>query len=90
MLGMVKKALNYETQSNTLSHQNMHHDTRSPNQSLLVENADKMKFTNSINIEKEIAGHFPHRKLLHAFRKSRGQIHLEYGSQEEATEISDA
>ena len=89
MLGIVEKkrsyvsALNFETSSNVFSHQNVHRDIRSPNQSLLVENADKMEFTNTINIKKELARHFPNRKLLHAFRNSRGKIPLEFGSQEE-------
>ena len=93
MLGIVENkrsyasALNFGTSSNVFSHQNVH---RSANQILLVENADKMEFTNTINIKKELARHFPNRNLLHAFRNSRGKIPLEFGSQEEATETSDA
>ena len=42
---------------------------------------------NSMDIKKAFAKHFPNIKLIHAFRNSRGKIHLEFDSADTAVDI---
>ena len=42
---------------------------------------------NSMDIKKAFAKHFPNKKLIHAFRNSRGKIHLEFDSADTAADI---
>ena len=60
--------------------------SRSIEQILLVENSDS-GLANSMDIKKAIAKHFPIKKLIHAFRNSRGKIHLEFDSADTAADI---
>ena len=60
--------------------------SRSIEQILLVENSDS-GLANSMDIKKAFAKHFPSKKLIHAFRNSRGKIHLEFDSADTATDI---
>ena len=40
-----------------------------------------------MDIKKSFAKHFPIKKLIHAFRNSRGKIHLEFDSADTAADI---
>ena len=56
---------------------------------LLIENADP-SFVNSTNIKHSFSKAFPKKKLMYAFRTTRGHIHLEFASHEESKEIEEA
>ena len=44
-------------------------------------------FRNSVQIQKEFAKQFPLKRLIHAFNKTRGTVHLEFVSKEKAGEF---
>ena len=44
-------------------------------------------FRDSVQIKKEFAEPFPLKRLIHAFNTTRGNVHLEFLSEEEANEI---
>ena len=44
-------------------------------------------FRGSIRIKKEFAKHFPSKRSINAFNKTRGNVHLEFVSKEEADEV---
>ena len=55
-------------------------------QILLVENSGS-GLANSMDIKKAFVNYFPNKKLIHAFRNSRGKIHLEFDSADTAPDI---
>ena len=59
---------------------------RSIEQILFVENSDR-GLANRMDIKKAFAKHFPNKKLIHAFRNSRGKIHLEFDSPDTAADV---
>ena len=61
---------------------------RKPENILIVVNTKK--FTSSIQIKKEFAKHYPLKRLMYAFNTTRGNIHLEFASKEEADEVYDS
>ena len=44
-------------------------------------------FKDSVQIKKEIAKHFPLKRLIHAFKTTRGNVHLEFVSKQQADEV---
>ena len=56
---------------------------------LLIENADP-SFKNSTDIKRSFSKAFPRKKLMYAFRTTRGHIHLEFETHEESKEIEEA
>ena len=59
---------------------------RNIEQIFLVENSYS-GLANCIDIKKAYAKHFPNKKLIHAFRNSRGKIHLKFDSAATAADI---
>ena len=55
---------------------------------LLIENADP-SFKNSTDIKRSFSKAFPKKKLMYAFRTTRGFFHLEFASHEESKEIEE-
>ena len=62
---------------------------RDVNGVLIIENADPT-FRNSSDIKRSFSKAFPKKKLLYAFRTTRGHIHLEFETHDESKEIEDA
>ena len=56
---------------------------------LLIENAVP-SFKNSADIKRSFSKAFPKKKLMYAFRTTRGHIHLEFVSHEESKQIEEA
>ena len=44
-------------------------------------------FRDSVQIKKEFAEHFPLKRMIHAFNRTRGNVHLEFVSKEEADKV---
>ena len=70
----------------TLSEHMKKKASRSIEQILLVENSDS-GLANSMDIKKAFAELFLNKKLIHAFRNSKGKIHLEFDSADTAADI---
>ena len=62
---------------------------RDVNGVLIIENAD-LTFRNSSDTKRSFSKAFPKKKLLYAFRTTRGHIHLEFETHDESKEIEDA
>ena len=75
-----------ESAATILPHHPEPNNPRSTEKILLVDNSDK-NLSNSMEIKRAFAKYFPNRKLVHAFRNSRGKIHLEFDSIATADEI---
>ena len=58
---------------------------RNPENILIASST--FNFRDSVQIKKEFAKHFPLKRLIHAFKTIRGNVHLEFVSKEEADEI---
>ena len=58
---------------------------RHPEQNLIASST--FNFRDSIEIKKEFTKLFPFKRLIHAFNTSRGNIHLDFVSNEEADEV---
>ena len=56
---------------------------------LLIENADP-SLKNSTDIKRSFSKAFPEKRLMYAFRTTKGHIHLEFASHEETKEIEEA
>ena len=59
---------------------------RDVNGVLIIENADPT-FRNSSDIKRSFSKAFPKKKLLYAFRTTRGHIHLEIETHDESKEM---
>ena len=59
---------------------------RNPEHILIASST--FNFKDSVQIKKEFAKHFPLKRLIHAFNTTRGNVHLEFVSKEEADEFS--
>ena len=58
---------------------------RNPEHILIASST--FNFRDSVQIKKEFAKHFPLKRLIHAFNTTRGNVHLEFVSKEEADEV---
>ena len=61
--------------------------TRQHNPEHILIASSTFNFKDSVQIKKEFAKHFPLKRLLHAFKTTRGNVHLEFASKEEADEV---
>ena len=75
-----------ESAATILPHHPEPNNPRSTEKILLVDNSNK-NLSNSMEIKRAFANYFPNRRLVHAFRNSRGKIHLEFDSTATADEI---
>ena len=58
---------------------------RNPEHILIASST--FNFKDSVQIEKEFAKHFPLKGLIYAFSTTRGNVHLEFVSKEEADRV---
>ena len=58
---------------------------RNPEHILMASST--FNFKDSVQIKKEFAKHFPLKTFIHAFNTTRGNVHLEFLSKEEADEV---
>ena len=73
--------------SHTLQNGSQKYITPQRNHEHILIASSTFNFKDSVQIKKEFAKHFPPKRLIHAFNTTRGNVHLEFVSKEEADEV---
>ena len=73
--------------NHTLQTGSQNYKTPQRNSEHILIASSTFNFKDSVQIKKEFAKHFPLKRLIHAFNTTRGNVHLELVSKEEADEV---